>query len=147
MTNISIDSSTGIRLGLLVVLAPAIFWGITTWTRVQSQTEQNTSDISTLVSKLDTLNDNLNKTNGNIIELNTKLDSLTSRNNTTAQTNTEDPINVTYLQPTSEVQPTSSEAQEATIQQPPSETPQDTSPQPSPIESLVAAVVGLLRTN
>jgi uncharacterized protein YlxW (UPF0749 family) len=78
---ISINDKTSIGLGLLIVLVPALVVGITAWANLRSQTDRNTSDIVSIVSKLDTLNTNLTTTNGNIIELNTRLDGLAGQQN------------------------------------------------------------------
>lgn len=121
MSDISIDKKTGISLGLLIVLAPAIFFGIATWTKIQSQTDRNTTDIVTLTGKIDTLNDNLSTTNGNIIELNTKLDGLTARQTTTkVEVTPSHNTSTVYVQPPYTTEPQSSEqsTQQPQLQRP-----------------------------
>lgn len=82
MSDLTINKTTGISIGLILILAPAVFWGISAWTRVQAQTERNTNDITGIFGKLDELNSNLVETNGNIIGLNARLDALVNQQNT-----------------------------------------------------------------
>jgi hypothetical protein len=127
MADIPLDKRT-ISVGIIMAAFPIVFYGITTWTRVQAQTDRNTSDIASIVSKLDSVNENLVKTNGNIIELNTKLEGLTRESTTRVEVSPRSTTSVVYIQPArSQTGLGASSSQGSTLQ--PQERPQNQTPE------------------
>lgn len=78
MANINISKGTGVTISV-ALLVSLIGFGYVTGSRVatlESQVNRNTSDIDSVLVRLDTLNQNLVETNGNIIDLKVRLENL-----------------------------------------------------------------------
>lgn len=69
----SIDKGTTISISLVIsIIAVAFFVGM-----LNAETNRNSEDITAVFTKLESFNENLSETNGNLIELNTRLDAIT----------------------------------------------------------------------
>jgi hypothetical protein len=141
---LSIDKKTTISIGFLLVLIPAFFYGVTAWTRTQTQVERNTSDITSILAKMDTLNANLVETNKGVVQLNARLDVLSipiKSQPTGALT-----VIRTQRQSTPIVTIVTTPAPQQTLQQhQPEATPPKDHPQPSDTERLLGTVDNILQ--
>lgn len=138
---LSLDK-TSISIGLIVVLAPTIFLAISTWTRMQSQTERNTTDIAAIFKKLDTLNDNLVETNGNIIKLNTRLDGLTSERGSISVAPVTQPEDSVVVVRNNDMQPIGPQQNNIQPAEPPQESKEPVEPQEPSLASLLQQALG-----
>lgn len=129
MSTPTITRSTGITISVAVlvsIVGMAYVFGSET-SSLKSETARNTKDIVSILSQIDSLNKNLVTTNGNIIQLNEKLNGLTAQINrvTVARPSPQPKVVVVASQgPTQPIQPANQPPQNEVEPQPADPAPQ-----------------------
>jgi hypothetical protein len=129
MSTAPISKSTPITIGLVISMAALAFFFGQVMADVKGDTRRNTSDIAGILNQIAILNTNLTTTNGKIIELNGKLDGLTTQINRVTVVRPNPAPRITVVASRGSTQPIQPAPQQSA--QPPQQNPQP-GPQPDP---------------